>query len=202
MILAPLLLIYAVLTFLEIMLSSSSLSVIFHTIGSLAMGLSALFLLSFILVNRSRFTSFLFAAGIMTVAGFVSVFSYTGLNLSGDLSGSFILYGLGMLVLLLGISMTMFSIRKNYSPKRFRSWFPVWIVVLTVFMGIGSFILSGAMITYREFKILPFVILQFSIMGLFLYIIVLPFFPLLYHNSVYRARFNAIFGIEEGNVEV
>ena len=199
MILAPLLLVYAVLVFLENMFSIASLSIIFHTVGSLALGLSALFLLSFILVKRSRFTTFLFAAGIMAVAGFEAVFSYTGMNLSGDLYRSFILYGIGMFVLLFGMCMAMHTIRNNYSLKRFRSWLPVWIVVLTVFMGFASLIVSGSIRYMRMIEILLLSLVQYGIMGLFLYVILLlPFFILLYNNSLYRARFNSAFGVEEG----
>ena len=199
MIFVPILSVFAVLVSIECLLSASSLSVLFHAFGSFALGLSVLFLLSGILANRTRLSTLFLTTGIMAATGIVTIISYTGLNPSGEMLGSFILYGIGTIVLLGGTSVTLYTIRDKYTYKRFRSWFPLWIVSSAVIMGFTALFLTGIMGSIRLIEILP-VLMICGILGLFLYFVILPFLLLISHNSVYRDRFNAVFRIEEEKV--
>ena len=171
MIFVPILSVFAVLVSIECLLSASSLSVLFHAFGSFALGLSVLFLLSGILANRTRLSTLFLTTGIMAATGIVTIISYTGLNPSGEMLGSFILYGIGTIVLLGGTSVTLYTIRDKYTYKRFRSWFPLWIVSSAVIMGFTALFLTGIMGSIRLIEILP-VLMICGILGLFLYFVI------------------------------
>jgi hypothetical protein len=180
-------------------LPSSYLSTSDPLFVSLVIGISVLLLLGHKIGNRNRFVTFLLAWVLMTVVGIAGVISYSGLSFSQQAVGSVIVFAMTALAMLLAFVFAGRCCRKRYSNLRFMLWLAVWDVVVCEMIFLGY--LAIAMVIMSMIGDMPdglrlsSVLLQLAVTGLVvgicLYVILLPFMILAQRSGFFRERFYA-----------
>jgi hypothetical protein len=129
----------------------------------------------------------------MTLVGVAGVISATGFSLSQDATAFAIIYSMLVMGMLLSITLAGLCCRKRFSGVRFMLFLllwsiTVWIAGLWGFYLISLF-LSGYGISIRE--VLFQVTIMAAVMGVILYVIMLPFMILAFNSKFFGQRLYA-----------
>lgn len=164
---------------------------LFH---SYTVGIASLWLLGHKIANRRRFTTFLLALAIMTIAGLIGIISYGMTDFSSE--GLAILMSLGVLAftMLFGFVLAGRLCRNRYSNLRFMLWLALWCEVvclasMLVFYSIMLAIYRPSISLYSLYAILFQILLVSPIFGLCAYLVVLPYMILAFRSSFFLQRF-------------
>ncbi len=199
MVLVPLVLVYALSLLVDRALSAMAMDAALAS--SVPLGLAALWLLSYKLEPLRGARTFFAAAAILAAMGFLSAVCYSGLSPDTLTVGSALIYAVGACAIVLAMTVARLFCRKDYSPIIFMLWlllcFGLISACVSVPAAIASIVfMSTLMDSYALFMAIPVIVA--GVVGAVIgYIVLLPFMILAFRNSLYRARFNAIFRIEQ-----
>jgi hypothetical protein len=176
--------------------SAIQFDALFH---SLMVGLAVLWLIANKLKEFRGIVRFLIALGIMVIISSLGILSlYMGFE---SRKRTFLM--LLMLAFITGAILLSFIIsgkfcRKKYRPLAFLLWLGLWlplcsVIALILFTGIGLAIMGSGPTLKQAMTQIPIVGL---IMGLFLYILNLPFMILGFVHPFFRERFCACLNLK------
>jgi hypothetical protein len=163
-------------------------------IDCLLVGFILNWLLSQRIGNRNRFVTWLLGILIFGIA-FVATIINAGLGIEAVQVSIFI--GLNVGILMFSFPLAGLLCRKKFGPVRFSLWMAIWVMLTTLifFMTVG--VIQSLMIDYSVIKILLQVLMVSLIYGGILIVGLLPFEILLFANSFWRKRFEAVFGLKK-----
>lgn len=163
---------------------------VFH---SLVVGITVLWLLANRLGNRNPLVTFLLAFAIVAVLGLLGTVSYVGLEFSPQTIGGPILLGMLALAMLIGFALTAWQCQKRFSRSRFVLYMAFWTVAGCLATGFIFF--SIVLVIYRPPIAIAGALLRLlavgSVLGVCLYVIVLPYLILALVDPFFRQRFYA-----------
>ncbi len=167
-------------------------------VSLMAITLAVLWLLAQRPERRKGVVSFLLAGAILAGLGTLGMLCYNGFRLDGETAAYFAIYGIWVLTLLLGMTISCLRCRKNFAVKRFLSLLLLWMIILTV----GFMLLYMAIIMLIEshmYNMALVMLMQVGIVGFVLavalYVIALPYMILIFRNAFYRRRFENCFNL-------
>lgn len=174
---------------------------------SLTVGIAILWLLAHKLGNRNRFVTFLLSFIIMAVVGLTGAISYSGLEFSQQTVSALMLLAILVFAMLLGFVLTGWWCRKRYRPVSFMLWLAVWTVSASlvgtlVFYSIVLIVLIVQRASVSISEVLIVVLVSGSVLGAFLYVVVLPYMILTLRSSFYRQRFYACLRLKSMPIQV
>jgi hypothetical protein len=170
----------------------SSMAMDAAPVTSVPMCLAALWLLSYRLEPLSRRRTFFGAVAILATMGYISAVCYSGLSPDILTAGFMLLYVVGACAILLALTVARFFCRRSYSPTVFMLWLLLCFALMCTCLTVPLPIMED----YAWFIVIS-AIAEGVVAALIAYIVLLPFMILAFRNSLYRARFNTIFRIEQ-----
>jgi len=198
MVLVPVVLVYALSLLVDRALSFMAMDA--ALVSAVPLGLAALWLLSYKLEPLSGVRTFFAAAAVLAAMAFLSAVCYSGLSPDTLTLRSALMYAVGACAILLAMTVARLFCRKDYSPTVFMLWlllcFALMSACVSVPAAIASIVfMSTLMKSYALLMAIP--VIMAGVVGAVIgYIVLLPFMILVFRNSLYRARFNAIFRID------
>jgi len=152
-------------------------------------GTTVLWLLGDRIGRHKAVASFFLALVTMVVTGVLTIANYVGFGFTPMLAAYAIIYGICVLVLLLGLTCSRWCCRKRYSAVRFMWVLICWLVILTIccMLVYGGLGLARAQLSIG--KMILIILTTSAVVSGCLYVIVFPFMILAFRSSFYRERF-------------
>lgn len=163
-------------------------------IDCLLSGLILNWLLSQRIGNRNRFVTWLLGIIVFAIALGVMTIS-TGVGREAIQISIFI--GLSVGILMVSFPLAGFLCRKKFGPVRFSLWMAFWVLITTLGFFAAFGVIQAAMIHYSMKAILLQVLMVGLIYAGILIVGLLPFELVLFINSFWRRRFEAVFGLKK-----
>lgn len=173
----------------------SEIAEFFHTIADcLLIGFVMNWLLGQRIGNRNRFVTWLLAIVVFAAVWAVSLVD-TGLT--AQVFAVCIFIGISISILMISFVLGGFLSRKKFSPVRFCVWTALWVIVFTfaLFLVVGLFQILLMDIGYAA-EMLIGVLIGGGIYAGIMVAALLPFEIVLFVNSFWRQRFEAVFGLK------
>lgn len=178
---------------------SAGMEIVGVFIKSLAMALTAVWLLGNRLSDRHPISAIVLTLAIMAAVGGLAYVGTFGLALTVDLVRLAVAYGICVTTLLLGMTLSPLSCRRLYAPKLFMFWLALWTGVGLV----GSMLILAVVLMAVEpgnpsiFQMFVVFVAVYSLaVGTILYLINLPFMILAFKSPFYRQRFQNVFRLK------
>jgi hypothetical protein len=162
------------------------------TFGTVAAAWAVLWLLGHWLSRGHRVAAFLLALAVMTAVGAIAYLGYFGPALTSSSLPLLFFYGICVLTLLLGVTLSAWCCRKGYGPGRFMGWLLSWMFLVPLACMVILAIVA-AVVESRPALLLMIVqiVIMPAILGGILYLMNLPVMLLGFWCPVYRDRFQA-----------
>jgi len=160
--------------------------------------LGALWLLSYKLEPLEGSATFFAAAGIMAAAGVASIICFSGLAVSPGTVISLVMYAVIGCIVLLALTGARFFSRRNYTRGRFMGWLVLCLIVLLACVAAPFAVIASMTLGVLSLVAIP---LYGTVFGIVIYLLLLPFMILAFRNSLYRERFESIFGFATEGTE-
>jgi len=162
-----------------------------QVVASVIFGLAAVWLLAHKTGNRNRLAASVLGLTVMLLCWVVGAISYTGIEFSRDSLGSLIYFAFLSVSIVLGLTLAGRGCRKRYSGPRFALKLLLWTVVVSLAV-IYAFFLSYMAVEpglRRQWLLLVTQIpIIGGILGLFSFVVMLPYAVLAAKNSFFRKR--------------
>lgn len=168
-------------------------------IGWFALALTIWLLLVYVMKSQRRLATSLFSIIIMVAVCFLCILSYYSLSFPEESLYLLIMFGLGIITMLIGMIATLFFIRKRNTFKNFILHHPIWHLLISLVTGLiiyFMFSLTG-MPTGWAGGILLEGLTVGVVMGIVLYLVLFPFLFIAFFNELYRGRLESVFGFEK-----
>jgi hypothetical protein len=198
MILIPLVIGYAVSILFKPLFSLVSIQAN-QIIEWFALALTILLLLVNTMKSQNRLVISFFSIVVMVAVCFLSILSYYSLSFPEESLYSLAMFGLGIFILLVGMITARSLIRKRNTFKDFLLRHPVWHILISMVTGLiiyFVFTLIGLPSGWAGGILLEGLTIG-AVIGVILYFIMFPFLIMAYYNSVYRDRFQSVFGFKK-----
>lgn len=178
---------------------SSASSLFVCVIDCLLIGFVLNWLLAERIGNRNRFVTWLLA---LLVYGLAFGVSLINLGTGMEALQVSIFIGLTVGILLVSFALTGWTCRKKFGPVRFSIWMAVWVLLITsvFFMGVAA--IQAMMAHFSLMMMLLEVLMAVLVYATILIVGLLPFEIVLFVNSFWRKRFEAVFGLKPKAVPV
>jgi len=173
------------------------------------LSLASLWLLGHWLGQYKGIASFFIAIFLMAGIGIFGIFSSFSFQWDRNTTPYMFVYGIGILVLLLALSLARRCCRKKFTAIRFMLFLLLWLPICTIasiliYMGIFMIFKEAFRSTFPGILGQTFII--GTIFGLVLYLILLPFMILAFRSGFYRRRLEGCLNLpapaaESGNLE-
>lgn len=188
---------------------SSSVELFGLLISTIVLSLSVLWLVGGWLGRFRGVVSFFLAFLLMAIIGFIGIFSNFSFQWDRNIAPCMLIYGIGILVLLLAFTLTRRCCRKKFGAKRFILFLLLWIpvcIIASFLVYMGIFAIFEENLRRMILTMLFQVVMISSVFGIALYLILLPFMILAFRSGFYRRRLEGCLNLpvpvaEGGNLE-
>ena len=148
--------------------------------------------------SHSKVLNFM-AAAVVILVMMSAVFAANGMMQASGLISMLIYQFVFSVAWLVSMILSARRCRKTYSPKRFMAWLFLWTMLIPagltfVFSIVSILIFSGASLSILPYFIIGMLISS-GMLGIFLYLLNIPFMLLAFNNSIYDERFRKTFGL-------
>ena len=201
LILVPLALVATPLQALNVLLPAPSATVdsIAFFLTTLGTALAVVWLVGPWLSRRHPAAALLLGTTVMMATGALSCVSFYGMPFAGEMTPPLALHAVCVLCLLLAMTLTARSCRKDYRPGRFLLLLMMWMVP-SVAAAACVFIAPMVVIAGDPSMMLLFLLgmVVYSLIGsVMMYLVNLPFMLLAFYCPFYRQRFQDAFRLQE-----
>jgi len=200
LILAPLLIVNLLwLVFKKVLDFSSADTEMFSMVfNSLVVGITVLWLLGHKLGNRNRFVTFILALAVLAVVGLVGAISY-GMGFSQETAKVAIFLAVSAFTMLFAFVLAAWHCRRRYSSLRFMLCLPVWTIAMSIVSFLGYVVIALIIMSIAGhapgnwssmlLQVLVVGLVFGLVLGLFVYVINLPYMILAFYSPFFRERF-------------